>query len=183
MDPALQQFLDEFKRVAPALFDSWFVVDSERRIVEFNRAFYAMLPRAVARQLKGKPCYEVIALDICQDRCIAHQCWRENRHVRLSEISGRIPGSESTDALRFTLSAVPITNERGEPVGALEIQRNVTAEADVQLRYKTTLELEARERERLATQIRARTRELLEANQRLLKAQRELLAYKKGLVV
>ena len=47
--PSLTQFLAEFKRVAPAIVDSYFIVDTERRIVDFNRAFYAMLPRQVAR--------------------------------------------------------------------------------------------------------------------------------------
>ena len=38
--PALQQFLTEFKRVSNAIVDSYFIVDTERRIVDFNRAFY-----------------------------------------------------------------------------------------------------------------------------------------------
>jgi hypothetical protein len=45
------------------------------------------------------------------------------------------------------------------------------------------LDNEARERERLAAQIRSRTKELLETNQTLLRVQKELLAYKKGLSV
>ena len=53
----------------------------------------------------------------------------------------------------------------------------------MQVKYQEMLENEARERERLANQIRARTKELLETNQLLLKTQRELLAYKKGLTV
>ncbi|HEX7477690.1 MAG TPA: hypothetical protein VF331_07775, partial [Polyangiales bacterium] len=83
--------------------------------------------------------------------------------------------------LRFILSAVPITDEAGNNVGALEIQRNVTDEAVVQVKYQEMLETEARERERLANQVRMRTKELLETNQLLLKTQKELLAYKKGL--
>ena len=85
--------------------------------------------------------------------------------------------------LRFILSAVPITDEAGTQVGALEIQRNVTDEAVVQVKYQEMLEKEARERERLANQVRMRTKELLETNQLLLKTQKELLAYKKGLTV
>ena len=54
--PALQQFLAEFKRVSNAIVDSYFIVDTDRRIVDFNRAFYALLPRSVARGLKGKHC-------------------------------------------------------------------------------------------------------------------------------
>src|SRR5688572_16613158 len=64
---ALAGFLQEFKRVAPAIVDSYFVVDRERRIVDFNRTFFAMLPRNVARGLKGKHCYEVIEHNICRD--------------------------------------------------------------------------------------------------------------------
>ena len=181
MSDPIGNFLQEFKRVAPAIVDSYFVVDHERRIVDFNRAFYAMLPRHVARGLKGKHCFEVLELNICANECIAQQCWADNRHVRLDEISGNIAGE--SQKLRFILSAVPITDESGQHVGALEIQRNVTDEAEVQVKYQEMLETEARERERLATQIRARTKELLETNQLLLKTQKELLAYKKGLVV
>ncbi len=181
--PALEQFLTEFKRVASALIDSYFVVDGERRIVDFNRAFFAMLPRHLARGLKGRHCYEVLELNICKSECIAEQCWTDNRHVRLDEITGTISGDPLAKDYRFILSAVPITDEHGTPVGALEIQRNVTDEAVVQVKYQEMLESEARERERLANQVRARTKELLETNQLLLKAQKELLAYKKGLAV
>ena len=182
MADALAKFLEEFKRIAPAIVDSYFVVDRDRRIVDYNRAFYAMLPRSVARTVKGMHCYDAINLDICHSDCIAQQCWRDGRHVRLDEITGRIPGDEEPRELRFILSAIPITDENGEHVGALEIQRDVTDQAEVQSKYRAMLESEARERERLATQIRTRTRELLEANQLLLKTQRELLAYKKGLI-
>jgi PAS domain-containing protein len=181
--PALTQFLGEFKRVANAIVDSYFVVDTERRIVDFNRAFFAMLPRQVARGLKGKRCFEVLELNICKSECIAQQCWADNRHVRLDEISGKVQGDPDAKDLRFILSAVPITDEAGTPVGALEIQRNVTDEAVVQVKYQEMLETEARERERLANQIRVRTKELLETNQLLLKTQKDLLTYKKGLAV
>src|SRR5437870_2194008 len=77
--PALQQFLTEFKRVSNAIVDSYFIVDNDRRIVDFNRAFYALLPRAVARGLKGKHCFEVLELNICANECIAQQCWADNR--------------------------------------------------------------------------------------------------------
>jgi PAS domain-containing protein len=180
--PQLQAFLTEFKRFSSATVDSYFVVDMERTIVDFNRAFYALLPRQVARGLKGKKCYEVLDLNICKEDCIAQQCWKDSRHVRLDEISGTIIGDTDTQQLRFILSAVPFTDANGEHVGALEIQRNVTDEAVVQVKYQEMLETEARERERLANQIRARTKELLETNQLLLKTQKELLAYKKGLV-
>ena len=120
------------------------------------------LHRQIARGLKGKHCYEVMEHNICRDNCIAMQCWQGGRHVRLDEISSTIVGDTEAAKLRFILSAIPITDEQGNHIGALEIQRNVTDEAEVQVKYQEMLESEARERERLATQIRARTRELLD---------------------
>jgi PAS domain-containing protein len=180
---ALQAFIAQFKQMSDALIDSWFVVDNDRNIVDFNRTFFGMLPRAVARGLRGKKCYEVLELNICKEQCIAQQCWRDRRQVRLDEIKGTIPGAEPRTELRFILSAIPIYDPAGNPIGALEIQRNVTDEATVQVKYQEMLESEARERERLAQQIRARTKELLETNQMLLKIQKELLGYKKGLML
>ena len=182
--PALTAFLEQWKLIAPAIIDSYFIVDADRNIVDFNRAFFAMLPRAVARGLKGKSGYEVLRLNICEGACIAKQCWQTGKQVRLDEITGQVMSAEeSQPEMRFILSAIPITDADGNHVGALEIQRNVTDEATVQVKYQEMLENEAKERERLANQVRIRTKELLQTNQLLLKTQKELLAYKKGLAV
>jgi PAS domain-containing protein len=179
---ALATFLQQFKAIADVVIDSYFIVDHERNIVDFNRTFFAMLPRQVARGLKGKKCYDVLSLNICKDRCIAKQCWNDKRQVRLDEITGHVPGGDGGD-LRFILSAVPIYDKDGNTIGALEVQRNVTDEAMVQVKYQEMLETEARERERLAQQIHARTKDLLDTNQMLLRVQKELSAYKKGLMM
>ena len=181
MHPALDRFITQFKLISDAVIDSWFIVDADRNVVEFNRAFFSLLPRQVARGLKGKKCFEVLELDICKDRCIAEQCWKDKRQVRLDEINGK--PSQTEQAMRFVLSAIPILDDDGTQVGALEIQRNVTDEAVVQTKYQDMLDNEARERERLAQQIRSRTKELLDTNQTLLRVQRELLNYKRGLTV
>ncbi len=181
MSDVLSSFIGDLKRVAPALIDSYFIVDAERKIIEFNRAFYAMFPRQVARGLKNKVYSGVIDLNI--GTCIVEQCWTENRHVRLDEISGTIIGDTEAQQMKFILSAVPITDEAQVQVGALVILRNVTDEAEVQVKYQEMLETEAQERERLATQIRTRTKELLETNHLLLRTQKELLSYKKGLML
>lgn len=181
MSDALGQFLEQFKAANEVLIDSYFVVDHERNIVDYNRAFFSLFPRQVARGLKGRKCYEVLQLNICKGRCIAQQCWSERKQVRLDEIDGRPAGTEKQ--MRFILSAIPIYDEHGQVVGALEMQRDVTDEAMVQVKYQEMLEHEARERERLIGQIRARTRELVETHQALARAQKELLAFKKGLLV
>ena len=182
MDAALAAFVDQFKQTADAIVDPWFVVDKDRSIVEFNRAFFSMLPRNVARGLKGKKAPDVITLKFPTDEDIVLTAWRESRHVRLDEIKGHVAGAEAEE-LRFILSAVPIKDSSGNPVGALVILRNVTDEAMVQVKYQEMLETEARERDRLSQQIRTRTKELLDTNQALLRVQKELLAFKKGLMI
>jgi PAS domain-containing protein len=182
MHPALERFIQQFKSTSDAIIDSWFICDNDRNIVDYNRAFFSLFPRHEARNLKSRKCHDVMRLTICQSGCIAQQCWRDQRHVRLDEIDGHPLGQEGeAGARRYVLSAIPILDENNQPVGALEIQRDVTDEAQVQDKYRKMLDNEARERERLAGQIRARTRELLETNQLLLKVQKELINHKKGM--
>lgn len=184
MNPALERFIQQFKATSDVIIDSWFICDKDRNIVDYNRAFFSLFPRPEARTLKSRKCHEVMRLTICQTNCIAEQCWRESRHVRLDEIDGK-PLGQADDAptRRYVLSSIPILDENNQPVGALEIQRDVTDEAQVQDKYRKMLDNEARERERLAAQIRARTKELIDTNQLLLKVQKDLVAHKKGLAL
>jgi hypothetical protein len=175
------EMLDRIKTVSDVIIDSYFVIDPNRTILDFNQTFFSMLPRSVSRGLKGKKCYDVLKLDICKERCIAHQCWEAKKHIRLDEIDGNV---EKTDRrLTFILSALPFFKEDGSPEGAWVIHRNVTDEAQVQVKYKEMLDLEKREHERLMYIIRTRTKDLLQTSQQLLNVQKELMAFRKGRVV
>ena len=167
MIPGLSQFAD-------VVIDSYFIVDLERNIIDFNRAFHSMLPRAVARKLKTKKCYEVLQLDICNKNCIAEQCWKNATHVRLDEIGGQVEGDDQP--LRFILSAIPLKNEKGEVVGAMEVQRNVTDEALVQAKYQQQVDASARQLKLLEEELQLRTRRLMEVSRRLFSLQQELLS-------
>ncbi|MCB9557836.1 MAG: PAS domain-containing protein [Deltaproteobacteria bacterium] len=170
---------NHLKRFAELLIDSYFVVDRDRNIVDFNRAFYSMLPRGVARKLKTKKCYEVLQLDICKEKCIAQECWRSNSHVRLDEITGTLEGDDSE--LRFILSAIPIHDDNGEIIGAIEMQRNVTDEALVQSKYQQQLDASSKELNQLRDEMHSRTRRLLEVSRRLANSQQELVRAKTDL--
>ena len=164
------------EQLARLLIDSYFVVDLERNLIDFNSAFHSMLPRAVARNLKNKKCYEVLLLDICKDSCIAKQCWTTKAPVRLDEINGRV--AEDEQPQRFILSAIPICDDKGELIGAMELQRNVTAEALVQTKYQQQVEASAKQLARLEQDVQLRTKRLVEVSRRLYEAQRALLRAK-----
>jgi PAS domain-containing protein len=165
---------------AQIIIDSYFIIDLEHNIVDFNRAFHSMLPRPLARRLKTKKCYEVLQLDICKEGCIARQCWESQRPVRLDEIGGCIV-TEDDHRLRFILSAVPIYDDSGEMVGAMEMQRNVTDEALVQTKYQRQMDESAKQQVCLDEQLAFRTKRLLEVSRRLYSVQKELLKSKTDL--
>lgn len=167
---------NSLKQFGDVLIDSYFIVDMERNIVDFNRTFYSMLPRSVARTLKSKKCYEVLKLEICKDRCIAKECWATQGHVRLDEISGSVEGQEGE--MRFILSAIPIRDDAGNLIGAMEMQRNVTDEAIVQTKYQQQVESTERRLKQLEDTLSNRTRRLLEVGNELAQAQRALLRAK-----
>jgi PAS domain-containing protein len=173
--------LEQVKGISDIVIDSFFVVDAERTILDFNRAFFAMLPRNLARGLRGKKCYDVLELDICKERCIAQHCWQTRKHVRFDEIAGRV--AKSDRKLAFILSALPFFAADGSIQGAMVIHRNVTDEANVQSKYQEMLETEKRERERLMHIIRTRTKDLLDSSNQLLAVQRELMAFRRGRVI
>ena len=164
--------------IADAIIDPFFAVDSERRVVEFNRAFYSMLPRAVARGLKGKTASDVITFALDDGKnCIVTRCWEAGHHIRLDAIAGKIDRAERE--LTFILSAKPFLDPQGAPLGALVILRNVTDEAQVQSKYQEMLDAGKREREQLMHSLRERTLRLLETGDKLVTTQRELLAFRR----
>jgi PAS domain S-box-containing protein len=169
------ELLDAFKNISDVVIDAYFVVDKQGQILEYNRAFFAMFPRQVARKLKGMP----IAEAVLTERNVALECMEAGRHVRLDEIPLQVSGSD--ESYRVIVSGIPLEDDAGEVFGALVIIRNVTDEAMMQVKYQEMLETEARERERLSEQIKERTSALVETNDLLLDLQRELMDYKKGL--
>ena len=165
---------DAFKEISDVVIDAYFITDLEGHILEYNRAFFALFSRQVARKLKGMPISEAVPME----RDVAAECMKAGRHVRLDEIPIRTKGSD--EELRVILSAIPLKTPDDAVAGALVILRNVTDEAMIQVKYQEMLETEARDRERLVEQIKDRTGALVDANKLLLDLQRELMDYKKG---
>lgn len=165
---------------AEIIIDSYFIIDLECNILDFNGAFRSMVPRAVARKLKQMKCHEALQLDICKERCIADECWRSGRHVRLDEIRGTLVGEDKE--LRFILSAIPIRDEEGTIIGAMEMQRNVTDEALVQDKYKRQMEASATQQKQLEVDLQQRTLRMVELSRQLYQAQETLLKARAGLL-
>src|SRR5689334_847501 len=109
-------------RFGAVFLDSWFIVDPELRILEFNPAFGQLLNLrgGERRKLIGTPCYEKMRLEICKENCIALEALKRNTHVRMEEIKGSTPDGRE---IVVELSAIPLRDANGTPTSVFVTHR------------------------------------------------------------
>jgi PAS domain S-box-containing protein len=157
--------LKAVERLGKVFFDSYFVVDAERRVRSFNEGFVQLLGfrPAQRRAIKGTHCHELLALEICGDRCIALECLNKGGPVRREEIRGKAPNGRE---LVLELSAIPLKNEAGQISGVFVTHRDVTDERRLKTRYLEEGAARAVERDTLLKIIKERDEELEELRRR-----------------
>ncbi|MBI3178873.1 MAG: PAS domain-containing protein, partial [Deltaproteobacteria bacterium] len=149
---------DAIERLGKVFFDSYFVVDRERRVESFNEGFVQLLGMRPAerRQIKGTCCYDLLKLEICRDHCIALEALDKGDHVRKEEIHGTTANGREVVLER---SAMPLKDEAGRVVGVFVTDRDVTDERRLKTRYLEETESHRNERETLLKIIRDRDEE------------------------
>lgn len=152
-------------RFGAVFLDSWFVVDKDLRIQEFNPAFAQLLDLRPGerRKLIGVPCYEKLRLEICKENCIALETLKRNGHVRMEEIRGTTPDGRE---LVLELSAIPLRDADGNPTSVFVTHRDVTDERRLKARYLEEQTEHRRERASLLRIIEDRDVELENMRQR-----------------
>ncbi|HWN67296.1 MAG TPA: PAS domain-containing protein, partial [Haliangium sp.] len=137
----MSEVLEQVKQVLEGSVDAAVVLDKDRRILYYNRAYEA-LSGMRGRQLRqkveaGVRCYEIFPLEICANQCLGCKALEARRALRMDEIRA-IRGREGED-MTFIVSAVAIDNEL-----IVETYRDVTADVRIQRRLKVLLESERR---------------------------------------
>jgi len=154
---------EQVKQLLEGGIDAAVVLDGERRVLYYNRAYEA-LTGLRGRKLKqrvdsGAKCFEIFSLEICEQECIGCKARDAKRALRVDEIKAvRGDGEELT----FIVTSVPL-----EGGYILESYRDVTADARIQRRLKVLLERERRAKEGLEEQVNARTKDLRQAQAQL----------------
>lgn len=181
MISAQEQLIDSLKQFSGAILDAFVVLDASEQILDFNGLFFGLFPRSVARGLKQTHFGDVLALELeGKSIDLVRRCMSEKATLRYDEVVGRIKDGEPVSLLA---AAAPLLDRMQEVVGAFVCLRNVTDEAQVQLKYKTMLEHEARERELLQQRIHDAEAELVTVKDQLNGVEAELRNYKKGLLL
>jgi signal transduction histidine kinase len=163
------------KALLEATTDAALVLDGERRIRWFNRAYQLAsggrgrrLAQAVA---EGRRCYEVFPLDVCETACVGCRARDLGRPLRVEMVNAvRDDGEE----LVLAVSAAPV----GDGL-VVETYRDTTAEVRVQRRFEALLADERRARELLEEEVRRRTAELLSASEELKRTHAQLIHQEK----
>ncbi len=146
--------LEAINRIGPVFFDSYFVVDKERRITAHNAVFEQLLGLRPAqrRAIDGTHCFELLKLEICKEQCIAVECLKKNAPVRKEEIKGKT--STGRD-LVVEISAIPLRDDAGVVVGVFVTHRDVTDERRLKTRFGE-LQAQTMTQEAELVQLRAR---------------------------
>jgi two-component system, NtrC family, sensor kinase len=153
----VNEVLEQVKQVLEGSVDAAVVLDQDRRILYYNRAYQA-LSGLRGRQLSqkvaaGAHCYEIFPLEICEKHCLGCKARDADRALRVDEIQAirRADGEELT----FIVAAVPL----GDGV-VIETYRDVTADVRIQRRLKVLLENERSYAKLLEEKVREATEEL-----------------------
>lgn len=155
--------LEQIKQLLEGSVDAAVVLDPDRRILYYNRAYEAstgLRGRQLAQRVAaGARCFEVFPLEICQTDCLGCKARDVGRALRVDEIKAvRGDGEELT----FIVAAVPVTLGDDTMV-IIETYRDVTADVRIQRRLKVLLERERQAKQNLEEIVRERTQELRHA--------------------
>jgi len=155
--------LEQIKQLLEGSVDAAVVLDPDRRILYYNRAYEAstgLRGRQLAQVVAdGARCYEVFPLEICKTECLGCKAKDVGRALRVDEIKAvRGDGEEMT----FIVAAVPVELDDDTQV-IIETYRDVTADVRIQRRLKVLLERERQAKQNLEEIVRERTQELRHA--------------------
>lgn len=179
--PEQSTFVAKLKALSGALLDAYVVVDPTQQILDFNRVFYSLFPRSVARKLKAERLDSVLKLELAGEPLdLVSKCLETSSTLRYDEIRGHITDSEP---ISLIAAASPLLAEGDVVEGAFLCLRNVTDEAQVQSKYRTMLDHEARQRELLEQRIRDTEAELVTIKDELNRVEEALRNYEKGLLI
>lgn len=155
---------EQTRALVNALVDAACVVDRDLELLHANPQFLRLVglrPRDLRRNTHARVCCTLLELDACKDGCPSTRSISSGIHLRLDEIEAR--AIERT----VIVTSIPLKDPIGTPYAAIEIYRDVTAEARMQLNYRSLLDREKRYNEILREEVQNRTAELEQVNSEL----------------
>lgn len=169
--------------VLAGLADAAVIVDSQLRPLAWNPAYTELVglgAKRLAREAvqSGVRCRDLFALEVCDGNCLARQTFETARTVRMHELQGLGVNAKDATPQILIVNTIPIESD-GRVDAVLEIYRNVTAEVNIQERYKVLLASERQRAELLEQEVQARTADLQRSLAQLQEARAQLIQSEK----
>lgn len=166
--------------VLSGLTDAAVIVDRELRPLMWNEPYVKLTTLSETSfndAVRERRCHNLFTLDVCATNCLARRAFDSGRFVRTPDVRGFVLGEPENRTL--IVSTIPVSDEDGAIVGALETYRDVTAEARIRERYSALLEKERRRAESLEQAVATRTTELQESLHELTETRAQLVRREK----
>ncbi len=130
--PGLTQSINEFIQKLPLAVA---VINLDREIIAFNRAFFLLAGREVRQ---GTPhCYQFLNFAFCHTDCLAHMASHLGRTISWDESEGT---RSNGDELIIRPTVVPIMDDSGKAEGYILVFQNTTDEVHLYRSFRSNLE-------------------------------------------
>ncbi|MBF0288295.1 MAG: PAS domain-containing sensor histidine kinase [SAR324 cluster bacterium] len=130
--PGISQSINELIQKLPLAVA---VINLDREIIAFNRAFFLLAGRDVRQ---GTPhCYQFLNFGFCQTDCLAHMSTHLARTISWDESEGT---RSNGDELIIRPTVVPIMDQNGKAEGHILVFQNTTDEVHLYRSFRSNLE-------------------------------------------
>ena len=168
----------QIRALTQVLRGAYFVVDREKRIVDFNNAFFEQISERDANNVIGKYCYDIMPLTICESKCVATHCWKHREGIKIGDVS---PTDEKLK-LSLEVTCIPIYNREDQLIGALEMHLNLAEDLNLIEKYQAKEKRYKADVATLEERLKRRTVNLVSANEALADAREKLFTIESNIL-
>lgn len=130
--PVLEHF-KPFEHFCKCMLDAFVVVDQTGKVIKCNPLFSQLVGLRTRQILKSDSFDDMLHLDVAGKRLPIAEILSSTTPTRIDEVSGR---SHDNKDLNLIIGVYPFSEADGSQVGAFVLIRDVTAETNLQDKYK-----------------------------------------------
>ena len=127
---------ESFEHFCKVMLDSWALIDTNGKVVKANPLFAQLVGQKPKMILKAESIDNLIKLSLMEKPLLASDLLKYQSPTRIDEVRGT---NHQTDSLNLIIGVYPITDAKTQAgLGTFLLIRDVTAETNLQDKYKTT---------------------------------------------
>lgn len=133
MTSQLSDRFKQFEHFCKSLIDAYAVLDASGKVVKCNQLLTPLVGKKSKQILKERSLDNLLSLSIGGQRIEVSELMNQSTPRRIDEVSG---ATESDPGLNLILGYYPFLNDQNEVIGCFLLIRDVTAETNLQDKYR-----------------------------------------------